>query len=79
MLWPLPALRPYTVLSQNRMALQFSSLEPDVLCRLVYVKDIEFTNQEDDSAQQAPPGTTPQAILCFVSDRSLWHAVAFYT
>ena len=38
--------------------MQFSSLEPDVLCRLVYVRDVEFTRQEDDVLQQTPPGFT---------------------
>lgn len=36
--------------------MQFSSLEPDLLCRLVYVKDVQFTTQEEGVNQQAPPG-----------------------
>ena len=36
--------------------LQFSSLEPDVLCRLVYVKDVEISSQEQDTQPQTPPG-----------------------
>ena len=42
--------------SHVRCRLQFSSLEPDVLCRLVYVKDVELSSQEEDTQQQAPPG-----------------------
>ena len=38
------------------IALQFSSLEPDILCRLVYVKEVEFSTQEEEVKQQAPPG-----------------------
>ena len=42
------------------LGLQFSSLEPDILCRLVYVKDVEFTSQTEEIHQQAPPGMLMQ-------------------
>lgn len=44
--------------------LQFSSLEPDVLCRLVYVKDVEITSQEQDTQPQTPPGIAMLLVLC---------------
>ena len=43
-------------ISQVAFVLQFSSLEPDILCRLVYVKDVELTAQADTAAQQPPAG-----------------------
>ncbi len=43
---------------------QFSSLEPDVLCRLVYVKDVEISSQEQDTQPQTPPGITMLLVLC---------------
>ena len=49
--------------SHARCCLQFSSLEPDVLCRLVYVKDVEFSSQEEDTQQQAPPGKLPAKLV----------------
>ncbi|KAL3143980.1 hypothetical protein ABBQ32_003790 [Trebouxia sp. C0010 RCD-2024] len=44
----------------------FSSLEPDVLCRLVYVKEVEFTTQQDNVNLPAPPGQTelPTCPVC---------------
>ncbi|DBA77623.1 hypothetical protein WJX77_012528 [Trebouxia sp. C0004] len=44
----------------------FSSLEPDVLCRLVYVKDVEISSQEQDTQPQIPPGQTelPTCPVC---------------
>ena len=44
--------------------LQFSSLEPDVLCRLVYVKDVEISSQEQDTQPQTPPGIAMLLVPC---------------
>lgn len=45
--------------------LQFSSLEPDVLCRLVYVKDVEISSQEQDTQPQTPPGIVMLLVPCW--------------
>ena len=33
---------------------QFSSLEPEILCRLVFVKDVQFTTDQAVAAQPGP-------------------------
>ena len=36
------------------MVVQFSSLEPEILCRLVFVKDVQFTTDQAVAAQPGP-------------------------
>ena len=36
--------------------LQFSSLEPDVKCRLVFIKDLELVSGDEYEAVQPPAG-----------------------
>lgn len=44
--------------------LQFSSLEPEVVCRLVYVKDVQLSQPEaGDALAGAPAPLTPPAGL----------------
>ena len=54
------------------MSMQFSSLEPDLLCRLVYVKDVEFTTQEEDLHQQAPPGELSAGNSALSAEAMVW-------
>ncbi|KAK9808671.1 hypothetical protein WJX72_001734 [[Myrmecia] bisecta] len=44
----------------------FSSLEPDVVCRLVYVKDIQITSTEEGESPKPPAGQTelPTCPVC---------------
>lgn len=42
--------------------MQFSSLEPDVLCRMVYVKDVQFTSGGADPV--TPPAGQTELPTC---------------
>jgi BRCA1-associated protein len=47
--------------------LQFSSLEPELVCRLLFIKDVEFISAcGDRTALQAPAGQTelPPCPVC---------------
>ena len=56
----------------EQYGLQFSSLEPEVVCRLLYVKELEFVDAiagnpaEGTSAPRPPPGQTelPTCPVC---------------
>lgn len=48
------------------MSVQFSSLEPEILCRLVFVKDVQFTTDQAVAAQPGP-GERTHLLCCSVS------------